>query len=459
MAMMFLHFLHASYGGSHIQIDFGIWLDIGREVEGEREGEGVHLRRQGVGLKETLERLGYGFIKCGKVDWKAWAFVPNMTKAILFQHNALAKSCRAYNPRIKDITGIHHRYRMVFTWLGNLLRQKRDQAVPEKIWRRRELFDATSAVWKWISQIIIWEFQKEVLDAVKASLTPDRIPEEWIPNNIKFSHDGMKSFWHVQNMVFVDNPERSPLERSRHLWCWADRRAWVKWDKKKYRVLYRDIVLFWNQQMEIHGWKWSHPEFLKFFASICWIWPNNTTEKWFILKQGERVWFSLSNRTQNWEHPENWISGHKDDTKAGLPYELNIKFLTMEPDALIAHIQVRAGFPACFGYQLYNRYGWKWGWSNDRDKMTKPIDNDHLEQHHRNSRGRESEKDDVIFLREQHIQHQHQGLMVGENQEEEVVFVREQPIFTQEQLRKQRKHERENKLVNELILNYQKTKK
>ena len=62
MAMMFLHFLRSSYASFPIQLDFGMWLDIGREEEGER------LRHQGVGLTETVSQLGYGFIKSGKVD-------------------------------------------------------------------------------------------------------------------------------------------------------------------------------------------------------------------------------------------------------------------------------------------------------------------------------------------------------------------------------------------------------
>ena len=67
--------------------------------------------------------------------------------------------------------------------------------MPAKKWSTRELFDAVSVVWRWICQILIWEFQKEVLDVARASLLPDRIPDEWIPNQIKFSQDGMKSIW------------------------------------------------------------------------------------------------------------------------------------------------------------------------------------------------------------------------------------------------------------------------
>ena len=388
MAIMFLHFMRASYESFPIQLDFGMWLDIGREEEGERP------RSQGVGLKETVAQLGYGFIKSGKVDWNAWAFASNVTEAILFRQNALAKVVGTSRQRIKEVTGIHTRYRTVFTWLADLLRQKRDEAVPAKKWSLRELFDAASAVWRWISQILIWEFQKEVLDAAKASLLPNRTPDEWIPNQIKFSRDGIKSIWHREKIVFVDNPERSPMDRARHLWCWEDGRARVKWDRKKYRVLYREIVLFWNQHLEVLGWKWSHTEFLKFFTSTCWIWPNNTTQKWFTLKQGERVWFSLSERTKNWKHPNSWISGHQDDTKSGLPSDLTIKFLTMEPDALMAHIRVRAGFSACFGWDTYQQYGWNWGWDIGREDVAKG------EQVQRKQKTQEREEEEVIFLRE-----------------------------------------------------------
>ena len=188
MAMMFLYFLHASYKSFPIQLDFGMWLDIGREEEGER------LRRQGVRLKETVSQLGYGFIKSGKVDWNAWAFASNVTQAILFQKNALATIvASASHQRIHEVTGIHTRYRMVFTWLADLLRQKRDEAVPGKKGSTRQLFDATSAVWRCICQILIWKFQKEVLDTAKASLLPDRIPIEWIPNQIKFSRKEISS--------------------------------------------------------------------------------------------------------------------------------------------------------------------------------------------------------------------------------------------------------------------------
>ena len=62
MAMMFLYFLHPFYKSFPIQLDFGMWLDIGREEEEE------HLYCQRVGLKEMVSHLGYGFIKSEKVD-------------------------------------------------------------------------------------------------------------------------------------------------------------------------------------------------------------------------------------------------------------------------------------------------------------------------------------------------------------------------------------------------------
>ena len=69
----------------------------------------------------------------------------------------------------------------------------------------------------------------------------------------------------------------------------------------------------------------------------------------------------------------------------------------MEPDALIEHIQVRAGFSACFGWDTYRQYGWNWGWDIDHEDA---VEGERVQ---RKEKSKEMEEEEVIFLREQFV--------------------------------------------------------
>jgi len=63
-------------------------------------------------------------------------------------------------------------------------------------WTFRRKFDAVSAVWLWVAEILVWEFQKEVLsvlekDGIEMSALQDD-SDEWIPNSVYFNITGQR---------------------------------------------------------------------------------------------------------------------------------------------------------------------------------------------------------------------------------------------------------------------------
>ena len=105
----------------------------------------------------------------------------------------------------------------------------------------------------------------------------------------------------------------------------------------------------------------------------------------------------------------------------------------MELDAVIKHIQVRAGFSAYFRWDTYQQYGWNWGW----DICRRDVEGEQVQ---RKQQSKEKEEEEVIFLREQcvppktghnELQDTAEGINGEQVQrkEEEVIFLGEQRIL------------------------------
>jgi len=169
--------------------------------------------RQGIGLSETLKSMQYGFIQSGKIDWTIWEFKPEITDYILFNYNTLRAKHTVQLQEINYSSSFQRNYIVLFRWLRGIW-DSQDCA-----WTFLRKFDAISAVWLWTSEILVWEFLKEVFKVlVKDGVLEVENDEnrQWIPNRACFYINGLNIDLQ-EEMEFSTSIGRTVLERLLHL--------------------------------------------------------------------------------------------------------------------------------------------------------------------------------------------------------------------------------------------------
>lgn len=365
MALMFLQFLKASYGGFPLPRNSGMWIDVGRQEEGRAP-------RHGMGLKRTLSQYGYGFFQRDKIAWEAWGFKSDVKDQMLFSISRFAKSYSKAYQRVAQAADFDTTCHELCTWLAAEL--TRDDMT-------KNSYRALQIIWKWMCENFVWEFQKEILQACH-DILPEDIPEAgWKPNNIKFDAYDLDCYMHYDLELVNPNPNgkssvKTPLDRLEHLWGWDTgnpEMARHSWEKKPYRLRYRTGVRIWNERIGCHGWEWSNEEFFKYLIRRCYIWPNTTTGKWFPSKnvparekkQGRpskrHVWHALSSNGLKSMDPKNWRTETKGNNLPYNPIPLSPLWLNKGTAAIQEYIaKCNSGDK---WQDLGLVYRWRWGTS------------------------------------------------------------------------------------------------
>ena len=102
--MMFLRALMYIYGGQghHMKQSNGLWLDRRVRVGGGGSGSGGREVTEGMGIGQTIERYGYGWL-LDKVDWSAMVFRVANRDHMAFNSPALLSAyTRRYQPVVRS---------------------------------------------------------------------------------------------------------------------------------------------------------------------------------------------------------------------------------------------------------------------------------------------------------------------------------------------------------------------
>ena len=173
----------------------------------------VRQPRQSLGLEHTINSVYYGFMKSNKIDWSLWQFTRSITSDILFQHNALRYKYRGHLDQIVHTTEIHHTAISLIQWLRHISYAERAR------WTLIKYFDAIAAVWLWIAETLVWEFQQEMLITLQqdAFLDFDQSVEcPYIANSIQFCKQGMEEELGMR-LEFGTDKGKNAEERLLHL--------------------------------------------------------------------------------------------------------------------------------------------------------------------------------------------------------------------------------------------------
>ena len=109
---------------------------------------------EGMGLKHTIETSGYRFFMADKVCWGAWKFHSHLTERMLFRVWQLQKSYSKSYLKVANASAFN---RYAYELFGQLGKQF-----------CKDLYDCRSykalqIVQKWVTENLVWEFQREVL--------------------------------------------------------------------------------------------------------------------------------------------------------------------------------------------------------------------------------------------------------------------------------------------------------
>jgi hypothetical protein len=310
-------------------------------------------------LSETLSRNQYGFILGGKIDWTTWEFKPDITRHILFNHNALRSRHARSLAQVDYATKVQNMSIQLLKWLF------KTWITREKAWTFEKKFDAVASVWYWFAEVMIWAFELDVLTILEKDgvIQLERDENDTIdPNSIRFCNEDMENVLDSQ-LSFGTEKGKSALERLLHLWVFDDGLKRQNWEDKKYRVLYKTLVTNWNVLFgEYADWEWSHIEFLKHFVRKCWIWPNASTTKWWTKCKNspQRQWQGLKVTSLWFGKPKRWFLIGFGQPKAGIPDEINSNLVASELDDLIEEISSTAGTIRCRAHKLVMELEWGW---------------------------------------------------------------------------------------------------
>ena len=372
---MFLRLLKHSLGGFRLGADLSVWIDKSKDKR-------TQLRKIGIGLQETIDLTGYGFIKTGKIDWNNWCFRKPISPDILFNYNAFYRKVNRYYNKVNHFSEIHQTAIQLFQWLAKILANEN-----HKFWTRLRKFDAVSAIWAWTASILTWNFQQQILEvlAKDKTLRPEFIDQtSWSPHSIRFSREGLNEILRT-TIIFGSNTGRTAIDRLNHLWQFNDNGTRDGWDKKQYRLLYQALVGYWDQYMLNFGWQWNHHEFIKFFGRFCWVWPNTTNSKWWTkaLHSNIRIWQGYASTALWFSSTQVWsLTGPEGEARIGKPDKLDSDLLFGDFESIVGRISASAGLVDCPGHLFIYQFRWKWGdslWRKEQaPQLVRQLDGRHI---------------------------------------------------------------------------------
>ncbi|KAF8462296.1 hypothetical protein BDZ91DRAFT_784554, partial [Kalaharituber pfeilii] len=112
---------------------------------------------EGLGLKNAIKKLGYGFLKVGKISWTGWQFHPDVKDHILFRTSYLQSSRTSRYRQVAHTADFHGHCAELFSRLEADFRESNPRSGPRYPAR---VYKHLQIVWKWACENLVWEFQK-----------------------------------------------------------------------------------------------------------------------------------------------------------------------------------------------------------------------------------------------------------------------------------------------------------
>ena len=203
-------------------------------------------------MVDTLPINQYGFISGGKIDWTSWQFQPHITSNILLHHNALKSRHAAQLVHVDYATQVQNFGIQLLKWRFKTWISR------DKAWTFDPKFDAESMVWYWFAEVMIWAFELDVLSTLEKDgiIELERDENGQIdPNFIHLCEEELEDKLDSR-LQFGTDKGKTAMERLLHLWSYDDDLKRQGWEDKKYRVLYKTMIISWNGLFgEFTGWE------------------------------------------------------------------------------------------------------------------------------------------------------------------------------------------------------------
>lgn len=219
---MFLHCLRVAIGGHDYSRKASLWWSRRKLQTPVTEPLNV---RYGLGFSQTLEHYGYCWLE-PLVDWNKLSFLPEVTHSVLFRLGTLQKRYLKCGGHVRHFFDTSRQADLAFEWLQN----------------RGNGSVVTNRIISWLVHLCLQQIRIDVLRAIRRDIRPE-MHSAILDGTIQFCYKGLSSILlcGMTAVAGLGTQHKNPLNTTRALSKYEDRRLRENWENKPFRKLYHRI--------------------------------------------------------------------------------------------------------------------------------------------------------------------------------------------------------------------------
>ncbi|KAH7471845.1 hypothetical protein FOMA001_g13281 [Fusarium oxysporum f. sp. matthiolae] len=285
--LMFLRCLQFSYSGGLIQKSGGCWQDLRLQPDSSQPNG---LRRtEGLGFRHTMETYGYAWF-LDKVDWETLTFKQPHAAFMMFNNPSMQAAYHARYRQVRDVRIDFIRVDKARQWMIEF------SSVP----------DCLQLLEKYLQQLCLCAFRKDVFTYIKSVLHPDHIETALageIPLCYESVHDALAERHRPPQLAYGNRLAVKNIDvLFAWLWEWKDGHFERKgWKDKPYRMLFQQSFQAVKTTRGIDGARKWRQELKRSFFKSHWMLPYPQSQG-FMRKDKETkefVWWPSFHRGLN----------------------------------------------------------------------------------------------------------------------------------------------------------------
>ena len=241
--------------------------------------------RRGMGLKQSMERYGYGWLVSG-MDWEHLVFRTDFAKVSGYQDTALWDTYQRRWPAVKDAKDDLKKFEVLGLWLS--------------LYRTSE--DLCSQVLGLMMGLLYQVFRKDFFLSIKDLVDPKYV-EDAVAGKIMLCSDALNQVltpyasrygWEGLEIKYPDRTKVQSLQDLVDLlWDLDDGQERGRWEKYAYRVLYKRALELCRQHLGAQYVRKVEQVVKREFVLFHWILPFPNSQRFWRRVGGARQYVAV----------------------------------------------------------------------------------------------------------------------------------------------------------------------
>lgn len=281
-----LKMLRACAGADLLVDKSAIWRRMVSKEDGSR-----HF---GLGLRDSLNRYGFGWIATDRIDWNKFQFLPEVAPT-LFNDRQLVSM---YKKRVNLVGSLTQTIREVEESLSLLQHIQNGQLRSAAVNQRQTKSHAYHLIFDWYNHELIYAFRRDIwCNFADTQMCCD--PEEWKScrsGSVALTVSNLKRYTHPENYPwrFAKHSNRYPLNaiaKLRYIWDFNDGEV-RRWDRKGWRTLFQSCHNNITSVLGPESAKCWKDRFFATFLRYNWTFPHPPANSFNQTTDGSYLWHS-----------------------------------------------------------------------------------------------------------------------------------------------------------------------